>query len=101
MFTDADHAKAVELYKRFGTAEWWPALMHDRSQGWTDWGDRISDFVALSVIAWAMVERLGDTEQWADMSTGLWLMAFDDAKQRGSTRFLALAAAIENTNKEA
>jgi hypothetical protein len=30
------------------------------------------------------------------MSTGLWLMAFDDAKQRGSTRFLALAAAIED-----
>ncbi len=106
MFTDADHAKAVELYKRFGTAEWWPKVNYNapHDQWTTDFKIefqldlRMAQHHALSAIAWAMVERLGDIDLYHDPDRGYFEYSVGVV---GPTRFLALAAAIENTNKEA
>lgn len=90
-FTQADHAKAVELYERFNGAEWWPVLVYDYDQGWTNWGDRVRDSIALSAIAWAMVERLGDVDLYSH-ADGSWETSHGPI---APTRFLALAAAVE------
>jgi hypothetical protein len=103
MFTEQDHAKAVELHKTYKDAEWWPDIifhpdggwcMHHVEFGWIGMGRNH----ALSAIAWAMVERLGDID--LHCYDGWWS---DDNRNNvgGPTRFLALAAAIENTHKEA
>lgn len=97
-FTDADHDKAVELYQRFKDAEWWPERTAYREGSWcigTIQGVpvlTISQFHALSAIAWAMVERLGDVDLYHDPDKG-----YIEYGQGviGSTRFLALAAAVE------
>lgn len=100
----ADHAKAVELYERFKGAEWWPVLVYDHDQGWTNWGDRVRDSVALSAIAWAMVAHLyanGGCELASEdpFGKGPVCYAYDNNAQGtphyGATPFLALAAAVE------
>lgn len=101
-FTEADHAKAVELYAKFKDAEWWPRCHYNPSeQCWfthpNEFDHELFVHDPCSVIAWAMVERLGNID--LHCYDGWWS---DDNRNNvgGPTRFLALAAAIENTHKE-
>ncbi len=113
MFTDADHAKAVELYQRYRHADWWPANTHwnDRDGAWQCnldgkpyWsGNELEKDHALAVIAWAMV---GHMHQFGHPVTlkpesGHW-HACASRESNGhrigwfaNTTFLALAAAME------
>ncbi len=95
-FTDADHAKAVELYDRFKGAEWWPKNVHwkcfDGFWCWHDGMDEIFGNHALSAIAWAMVERFG-MFTLAPHKDGGWMVIPFGVHE--PTRFLALAAAVE------
>ena len=116
MFTDADHAKAVELYKRFGTAEWWPKCVQRRfhdgldAEHWHD-GSEYDGWAhpqhALSAIAWAMVDKLkvnvmlGPGASIYDSSGTFivrtnWHVSVGLTTYARDTPFLALAAAIED-----
>jgi hypothetical protein len=104
-FTEADHAKAVELYKTYGTAEWWPKTVQRRHHDGLDaehWHDG-SEFDgwchplhALSAIAWAMVERFGMFTLCRNERRGWSVLLYSDWQP---TRFLALAAAVEGMDK--
>jgi hypothetical protein len=117
MFTEQDHRKAVELYEKFRDEEWWPDIMwqpdggwcmHHFEFGWIGMGRNH----ALSAIAWAMVERLkanvmlgpGASIYSSDgkfVSRINWQVTVGATTHGDDTLFLALAAAIENTHKEA
>lgn len=114
-FTQADHDKAVELYQRFGKAEWWPAHTHWNSQDgawqfhidgrpWWD-GNFLRTHHAVAAIFAAMVERLDALSlraaaQFCDI-TGIptpllkWALEVNGRTFAARTRFLALAAAVE------
>jgi hypothetical protein len=101
-FTEADHAKAVELYKTYKDAEWWPKTVQRRHHDGLDaehWHDG-SEFDgwchplhALSAIAWAMVERLGNVNM-VEYGHRIGIVSVNGF-EASLTRFLALAAAVE------
>lgn len=115
-FTDADHDKAVELYGRFGKAEWWPQAggtltpCKATTSGWC-WAGGSGCYKAIwepveamSAIAWAMVAHLyanGGCELAPEdpFGRGPVCYAYDNNAQGtphyGATSFLALAAAVE------
>lgn len=102
-FTEADHAKAVELYKTYKDAEWWPKTVQRRhhdgldAEHWHD-GSECDGWChplhALSAIAWAMVERLGTINLCEDAVGDCAYWEYENGVG-GNTRFLALAAAVE------
>lgn len=98
-FTDADRAKAVELYERFKGAEWWPPVtpkpsVNGKHVWYSAWGDMLVLDLALSAIAWAMVERLGTINLCEDAEGGYAHWEYENGVG-GNTRFLTLAAAVE------
>ena len=99
MFTEADHAKAVELAQILPQPDWWPDELHATFNGegefkrWILYATEVPAFFALSAIAWAMVERLGDVDLYHDPDRGYFEYSVGVVVP---TRFLALAAAIED-----
>jgi hypothetical protein len=87
-----DNETAIGLYQKFMGAKWWPVLVFDPDEGWTNWGDRVRDSVAIAAIGWAMVEFLG-MFTLAPHKDGGWLVIPLGVHE--PTRFQALAAAVE------
>lgn len=112
MFTEADHAKAVELWRRYKDDEWWPETLRPETNNrgelvrWMMNEMYLMRQVALSAIAWAMVERLGAMQvrpaaPFCDI-TGIptprlkWeIVLGSGARFSATSLFLALSAAIE------
>lgn len=109
MFTEADHAKAVELYDKYAGEEWFPDVtwhpdggwcMHHFEFGWIEMGRSH----ALSAIAWAMEDALGSRGDFSvgNTESGEWVVTLQTnygrppMETRNASRFLALAAAIED-----
>jgi hypothetical protein len=99
MFTDEDHAKAVQLWDKFKGAEWWPFYVAHDGAAWTICGAAVPTHVAMEIVSHHAVvhmarggvceirfsntnERAHESRQW---SATRYAVALHVAEYRGSS----------------